>query len=250
MLTIFLFWILPHQIGFWTQSARIGHQKWISAGILIFFILFYYITGKLGMGSFCLSLVPIVLIVFEAQRHKRERKELLEDFFSFLLALQGLSEAGNSFPVSLYQLTEKSSGRFTTLMKSVLESFEKGESLENLIQKIKKDSLATQVANSLQLMEVASRKGLTLAPLLESLILVLELEIQAAERIKSLNRSLGTQAVIAALVPWFLGGVAAFFQPELVGVFFQTFLGQSALVGTIIIEGMGLWVVRKVTRFY
>lgn len=250
LLTLFLFWLLPYQIGFWTRSAGIGRQKWVSAWISAFFILLYGGTGKLWVGICFSSFTPLIWVVLGARRHKREEKELVDDFFSFLLALQGLSESGNSFPVSLYQLTEKSSGRFTCLMKSILESFENGESLEILIQKIKRDPLATRVANSLQLMEMASRKGLTLGPLLESLISVLELEIQAAERIKSLHRSLGAQAFIAALIPWCLGAAAALFQPELVGTFFQTSLGPSTLIGTLIFEGIGLWVVREVTRFY
>jgi Flp pilus assembly protein TadB len=99
-------------------------------------------------------------------------------------------------------------------------------------------------------MESASRRGLGLGPFLQSLISIIDLEMQTNERIQSIQRSVRVQAVLAALVPWCLGAVTTLFQPEIVQSFLATLDGKLILGITIVVEGVGLWAVKEAIRFY
>lgn len=228
------------------KKGRLAFWGWCGA-----FCLVQGVVWKSGFWSFALLLVWVLGIRTSAQLAlHRIQNAVLQEFLNFLYALPGLLEVGISFTQALDILRPKNSGTLQNLLNWGIHNFKRGVPLNATFVRLEAKTPEPLVGRTLQILEMAQRKGIALQPLVRSSIESLEAEVQVREKLAQMRKSLLFQMAIAFCTPWILGAVTAWFQPELIE--FWGARQQSALVvwGAFLWEGMGLWILYHQTRFY
>ncbi|NBW99225.1 hypothetical protein EBR03_06605 [bacterium] len=228
------------------KKERVGFWGWCGA-----FCLVQGLLWNSGFWSLALLLVWVLGTRISAQLAlHRLQNAILREFLSFLYALPGLLEVGISFTQALEILRPQKEGTLQTLLDWGIHHFKRGAPLNATFVRLKAKIPEPLVSRSLQIFEMAQRKGIALQPLVRNSIESLEAEVQVREKLAQLRKSLLFQVALAFCTPWILGAATAWFQPELVE--FWKSQKQSALVvwGAFLWEGMGLWILYHQTRFY
>ena len=207
-------------------------------------------TGSFAGATLFLLVLPISFLILTASRHARIKNQVAQDFMTNLYAIKGLLEVGTPFPQAVQFISLESSSQATFLLSRIVRGFQNGKSLATNFKNLEFKSPGEWVYRSLILIEQAYRKGLALSPLVESLLQILELEFQAEKRLKRLQTEIWVQAGVASVIPWILSFVCWIFQPEIMEQAMSSSSGKILLLLIIIWEGIGVWVLRRVNRFY
>jgi len=207
-------------------------------------------TRSISIAFVSLSLVPILLKIILKRKQETSKSEIEKESLSFLYSLRGMIGLGITFPRAVYQLSHQRQGRFIKTLSPLFHSFEKGDSLEMVIQRFVSRSGLDLISRPLVLMEIAHRKGLPLCPILDGLLPLIELEIQSRERIELLNKNIAAQAFLSALIPWLIGAVMWTFQPQFMDGLFKSYYFWVLGGFVLIWEGLGIWLIYQKTRFY
>jgi len=216
----------------------------ISAGLSLM------ITGGFA-GSFLVILVlPFLFFAVTACRYRILKNQVAHDFMAKLHAIKGLLDVGTPFPLAVKLISQESSSQATFLLNRIVRGFQSGKSLEANFKKLEDKSPGEWVYRSLILIEQASRKGLALSPLVDSLLQLLDVEFQAEKRLKRLESEIWIQAFAASVIPWILCFVCWTFQPEMMEQAMRSLSGKILLLFILFWEGIGIWVLRSVNRFY
>jgi Flp pilus assembly protein TadB len=194
--------------------------------------------------------LPLAIKKVSETRQKREKKRSLKDYLTFLYALQGVLEVGVGFPTALFQICQNRHEPLGLLFGKIYQRFEKGDSFEKQFRRAEIRHLDDWVSTSMRMIELGHRKGLGLSSFVKNLIPVIELEIRAHDRISELEKSLQAQAILAGLIPWFLGSFVHWFQPQITDSFIHSWEGKIIIVGILFWEVLGLWILKQSTRFY
>jgi len=262
-------WFFLHNLGNVIQEAvkeavlqqpRISSQqvrshwlflkRWTWAGALGLFLGSWVYSGQILLAALGLLAVYPLLKLWSFLHFRRLQEQISVEFCAFLVALQGLLGAGIAFPQALSELSQNTGAFLGGLLQNSLKSFKRGKPWKTVWNQKRWKNAPGTVWHALQLLEAAHRKGLSLLPLVESLIPLLEKEIDSAQRLKSIERNLLTQSMGCALMPWVLGLVAWHFQPEWIADFFNSFSGKCTLGGVLLFEGLGVWMCKQILRFY
>jgi len=225
-------------------------RKRVAWSVIVLGATSWWATGRFTGAVMGLLFLPVLLAVLVSKRRIRMKDRMAQDFVANLYALKGLLDVGTPFPQALYLISKESSTQLTFLFNRVIRGFQIGKSLEANFNNLEFKSPGEWILRSLKLLETAYRKGLGLSPLVESLIQVIELENQVDERLKRLQKDLGIQALIASLIPWFIGWVCWLFQPEMISESIGSAAGKLVVCFMLFWEGLGVWVFRQAVRFY
>jgi Flp pilus assembly protein TadB len=169
---------------------------------------------------------------------------------SYLHALRGLVAVGESLPSALFRLATSVPAPFAVTLQSFLGSFDGGRPLRECLQRFRERSELRVTGTCLAMLEMAYRQGLSVGPLLDRLLPVLESEHAHRERIRELRRATFAQLAIAAAIPLVLGCTLHLFQPETLTHFAGSPLFRPVLFLVFIFESLGAWVIWKVSNFY
>ncbi|NBX76015.1 MAG: hypothetical protein EBQ92_05630 [Proteobacteria bacterium] len=224
------------KLSFWSVAIS-GFVSWTTTGSFAGAILF-------------LLVLPSFFLTLTARRYARVKNQVAQDLMNNLYAIKGLLDVGTPFPQAVQFISLESSSQATFLLSRIVRGFQNGKSLETNFKKLEFRSPGEWVYRSLILVEQAYRKGLALSPLVENLIQILEVEFQAEKRIKRLQTEIWVQAFVASLIPWILGLVCWRFQPEIMEDAVGSSIGKFVFLFVIFWEGLGIWILRRVNRFY
>jgi Flp pilus assembly protein TadB len=224
------------RVSLWSVAAS-GFVSWAT-------------TGSFAGATLFLLVLPLFFLAITAGRYSRIKNKVAQDFMTNLYAIKGLLEVGTPFPQAVQFISEESSSQATFLLSRIVRGFQNGKSLATNFKNLEFKSPGEWVYRSLILIEQAYRKGLALSPLVESLLQILELEFQAEKRLKRLQTEIWVQVGVASVIPWILSWVCWTFQPEIMEQAMSSSSGKLLLLVIIFWEGIGIWVLRKVNRFY
>ena len=206
-------------------------------------------TGRFLFGLFLLGMTPIAFRLYAGFRHQRILEELERSSLSFFHALLGMVRVGKSFPTAILELTKSTPSAFSTLLSGNLKNFAEGKSLPQLLGKFRFRVGLEFTGVYLSSLEMAYRQGLSVGPLLEKMIPILESEFQSKRRIQDLRRSALAQGFVAFLIPWVLVLALNICEPD---VFYRTGSSIWILSGmvAVIFEAMGVCVLWNLSAFY
>lgn len=218
----------------------------------ISFLIFIFSAGgairpETALGI--LFLLPLgfsgILKVLDAKK----RKALRMEFTFSLSSLQGLLELGMPFPQALYTLSQFQSAQLSIVLNQLADRFKKGHSIRETCLRLEKKAVSREIAESLEILEIAYHRGASLTPIIQALQSTLESEVSNQEKLDALKKNLWTQAVFAGCMPWGLLFISANFQPELI----RSFVNHAGFKGLIAIvciwEGFGFWAIQKKLSF-
>jgi Flp pilus assembly protein TadB len=183
----------------------------LGVGLIVSYILF----GRVIYGLLVVFMFPLVMRAVGYWMVAERRHGLDTSSISFLYALQGLVKVGVSMPRALFQISQTQEGPFAESFSKYLDRFDEGESLTYLIQRFRLKSGLGFSGVFFSSLEMAHRKGLSVAPLLEHMIPLLEAESQTSERVRSLRKSIAVQVLITFFLPWGVLLSLFYFQPEM-----------------------------------
>lgn len=207
------------------------------------------ISGSPVFGLLSLAALPGILAAWGRWRRLRRREELDASAISFLHALLGLVRAGLSLPSALFQLCETLPTPFGLALQRFLLRYDRGSTLRECLARFRESELRASAA-PLALLEMTYRNGLPVAPLLEKILPVLESERLARAKISALAKTSLGQAAVAFALPWLLAAVLSWFQPQLLVDFSSSDYAFALLAFALFWEGLGVFLVWWISRFY
>lgn len=217
--------------------------------LLIGFCVSWIWTGKLSFGILSIFLVPLLFRYFVKYQEHRWRRSLEISSLSFFNALLGLIQSGRGLSSALFDLAQSQSTPFGKKLKKHLQNYEEGRGLILILSQFRNKMGLPTLENYLSTIEMAYTQGLEIAPLLEKMIPTLEMEQHYKIKTEELRHQMAVQAILAFVMPWFLGGVLFLFNREL----FQSLTkkGGTQMIGAmaLMIEGVGIWVLWQITKF-
>ena len=119
-------------------------------------------------------------------------------------------------------------------------SFE--QALDNLCTRMPSESTQLMVSS----LKIAQQTGGNLANALERIAATLRSSLQIQGRIKALTSQGKMQAWVMSLLPVFLLFVLNYLDPEAMHYLWNSWLGWSVLGLILLLEGLGMWMIRKI----
>lgn len=237
------------------NQFRLPKQREILIGSLWIFLLcgivFSYLLFKRPIfGLLVFLFLPAILRLITQWRMWVRRWEFDEAALSFLVALRGLVHVGMSLPTALFQISKSSPSGFAQHLARHLNRFEEGHSLGETLLRFQKRAGLGHSAIVLTLLEMAYARGLQAGPILDQIIPLLESERHAEKRVWDLRKSTLFQAVTAFCLPWALGSLLIFFQPEIMERFLQSgmFYGVGGIA--LLFQCLGVFILWRLSAFY
>lgn len=234
---------------------RLPHQKTVlvSVALGLFFcaaVLSYLLTGHPVFGLLVVFLIPGVLRLLTGVRMVVQRQDFDEAAFSFLVALRGLSRVGMSLPAALFQISKNFPSGFARHLNRHLQRFDEGHTLSETLKRFQKRAGLGYSGLALTLLEMAHSRGLQAGPILDQVVPMLESERQAEKRVQGIRKSVCAQGLIAFSLPWLLGLVLCFFQPEMTERFLHSPILFGVVAVALLFQFTGAFVLWRLSAFY
>lgn len=200
---------------------------------------------EIGLGG--VVFVPILVLLAARQILEHQRIRLEESFLSFIYALQGMVEVGWSLPTALFKLAHGMDGKFSERLRRYLRKYREGTSLLSCLERFRTRHPSFASGRALLLLELSYRSGLSVLPILETILPTLEARFQMAQKQRTLMRSVLAQGLTAALLPYGVLYFVWMFEPSLLSAQKKVVLGT--IFGVVVWQGLGAWVLKAWCRF-
>lgn len=184
-------------------------------------------------------------------RHwRRQRRQRMEaQWPDCLLLLCGALRAGASVPTALQQVAQDSPAPMRQELGLVLHAQRLGvpwqSSLTHLAQRMPTPGTTLVVSA----MKIAHETGGNLAETLERTAQTLQARLQMAAKVDSLTAQGRLQAWVVGLLPLGLLLVLQQMDPDSMTLLWQTPLGWSTLALIVLLEALGLYLIRRIVHF-
>lgn len=202
-------------------------------------VKYLFVAGFFTISS--LFFYSLIRIFFDHRRwihdyfqKRRTLKTLEQSFSSLLLQLSSFLKAGYALPQALKIISKSETGRLLS------------ESL-SLTSKLRDDSKLTFFILFLkQAIMLSTRNGISLSPILEQISKLHQTEIRFREKIALLTFPAKTQAMIAALLPWFILLIFGLIAPDLITGTLKQTAGVVGFSTALVIEAIALKWIQKI----
>ena len=223
----------------WAANLAIAAVAAMVAG-LVFQSL--WVAGCCGALSFVL---PRHMVVWLRRRRLREFDDQLPDA---LLALSGALSAGASLQVGLTQIVAESQAplaqEFGLMLREQRFGVTMDESLANLYVRVPTEA-ANLVVSALR---IAADTGGNLADTLERIARTIRARAHMEGRIRVMTAQGRLQARVVGALPLLLVVVLYRLEPEAMQKLWTTAVGWAVLTVVVLLELVGLWLIRKIVR--
>ena len=223
-------------------------QVWTAAFLLcIFCMAISWIFTQSWYLSIAIGLLFFSLPAYAIKRFKQYRLQLFDKQLpDMLLALSSALRSGSGVQNALRLFAEDSPAPLSQELGLLVREQRLGLSFEQAL-----DNLCTRMpSESTQLMvsslKIAQQTGGNLANALERIAATLRSSLQIQGRIKALTSQGKMQAWVMSLLPVFLLFVLNYLDPEAMHYLWNSWLGWSVLGLILLLEGLGMWMIRKI----
>lgn len=166
---------------------------------------------------------------------RRKLKTLEQSFSQLLLQLSSFLKAGYALPQALKIISKSETGQLLSEALSLTTKNERNDSkLKFFILFLK------------QAIMLSTRNGISLSPILEQISKLYQTEIRFREKIALLTFPARTQAMIAALLPWFILLIFGLIAPDLITGTLKQTAGVVGFSTALVIDGIALKWIQKI----
>jgi len=217
------------------------------------------VLGALGIalglvlvtGSVALALilsVGLAMTPFGALRHVRRRRiaRFERQLPDFLLSLAGALRAGAGMQTALQSIVAQSAPPLSQEFSLLLREQRMGVALEDAMTHLQQRMPVEGVLLLVSLLRIAAGTGGNMAQTLEGVATTLRARLHLQGRIRALTAQGRMQAWIMALLPVLLGLALAVLNPEAMAPLWRTPSGWAVVLIVLLLEGMGIWLVRRI----
>lgn len=206
----------------------------------------YAILGQVllaGIAGVCALAVPRWLLGWARRRRHRHIDGQLPDF---LLALAGALRAGSGLQSGLRLVSQHAPRPLAQELGLLLQQQRMGlafnDALDGLQGRVPTESVGLIVAA----IKVAGHTGGSLAETLERISMTLRMRLQLLGKIRALTSQGRMQAWIMAALPIVLGLALHALDPAAMSQLWQTAMGWAVLLLIVMLEGVGVYLVRRI----
>ncbi len=203
-------------------------------------------TGSVLVGlAVCMVLGWSPRFVYAAMRQRRMLR-FEEQLPDALMMLAGGMRAGAGFGSALSQLVMEAPAplgqEFSLMLREQRIGVTLEQSLSNLAHRMPTQTTVLVVSA----MRIAAETGGGLAETLERTAATIRSRLQMEGKIRALTAQGKLQALVVGLLPILLGLVLSRMEPAAMSKLWSTGLGWGVLVLLGVLEGMGVYVIRKI----
>jgi len=223
-------------------------QVWIAAasGALGVAMVVMVLTGSLPLALVLSAL--LAAIPFSGLRGLRRRRlaRFERQLPDFLLSLAGALRAGAGMQGALQSIVAQSPSPLAQEFSMLLREQRMGVSLDIAMEHLRQRMPVEGVLLFVSLLRIASGTGGNMAQTLEGVASTLRARLHLQGRIRALTAQGRMQAWIMACLPLFLGAALALLSPEAMAPLWRTPSGWMVILLVVMLEGMGMWLVRRI----
>ena len=216
------------------------------AVMLLGAMLAWIVTGSLVVAIpvfFALALLPRLLYAGMRSRRRQKFEQQLPDA---LMMLSGGLRAGVGLNAAMQQLVSEAhpplAQEFMLMQREQRLGVTLEQSLNNLARRMPTQTTVLVVSA----MRIASDTGGGLAETLERTAHTIRSRLQMEGKIAALTAQGKLQAWVVSLLPLLLMLVLDHMEPEAMRYLWHTRLGWATLLGIALLEGMGVYVIRRI----
>jgi tight adherence protein B len=207
-----------------------------------------FLNGAIGLvaiTSSCFACLPVFQLIHVAQKRRRQFEAKLPEALDFIArALR----AGHSITVSIGMAGDELADPIRTEFKTVFDeigfgiSFE--EAMTEMAQRIRSSDLDFLVTALL----IQRETGGNLTELLDGLAKTVRDRIKLQGKVKTLSSEGRLSAILLGTLPFILGGVLSFLNPQYMSVLWSTPKGQSMLMTGALLLVLGFISLSRIVR--
>jgi tight adherence protein B len=216
------------------------------AAMFIGALITWLVTGSLVIALpvfFALALMPRILYARMRLTRLRKFDEQLPDA---LMMLSGAMRAGAGLSTALGQLVQEAPAplgqEFSLLLREQRLGLTMEQSLNGLSRRVPTQTTTLVVSA----MRIASDTGGGLAETLERTAHTIRSRLQMEAKIGALTAQGKLQAWVVGLLPVGLGLILSKMEPEAMSMLWTTTVGWLTMIVLVILELMGVYVIRKI----
>jgi tight adherence protein B len=197
-----------------------------------------------GCVVFCLGMaVPYCLSVLS---QRRRRMELEKQLPGTLEKLAAAMRAGGNLQSALEQIAERTGGPFGQEVTHLLQETGLGLSMEDALRRMSQRVGSEDVGTVCTAIAITLQTGGNLSSMLESIAAAVQERRNLDGTVKSLTSQGKMQGVIIGALPVMLLGVFSLMDYQMLRPLFETAMGKLLLCAGVVLEMIGLFVIRKI----
>ncbi|HEX6703996.1 MAG TPA: type II secretion system F family protein [Albitalea sp.] len=211
-------------------------------------VLGWMAGGSSAFGVAAAGLVatlPRAVLRFLRQRRLNALEQQLPDA---LLMLAGSMKAGASLSLAVHQLGSELRPPISQEIDLLQREQRLGASLDLALENLSKRVPLQSVMLSVSAIRIASETGGQLAETLERTAQTLRSKRALEQKILALTSQGKLQALVVGALPVFLVLVLTQMEPQAMGLMFTTRIGWATLACIVVLEVLGLVVIRNIVR--
>lgn len=189
-------------------------------------------------------LPPVRRAVARAQGRRR-RQQLRQSLPQALRMLCIALDAGNSLVKALEYAAKNSSGPMARELKGALWDMQAGRSFEEAMEALRQRTGGSEFSCLAVAMEVQHRCGGTMGAILESVSGMLQQNAELEEELTTKTTQAQLSAKVVACMPLAVLVLLSLVSPGYLGQFFESAAGVALLVIALVLELVGLVLVRQ-----
>ncbi|RME29052.1 MAG: secretion system protein F [Deltaproteobacteria bacterium] len=214
-------------------------------GLLVLVGLFFFgtfFTLLLGIGGFFLP--NLVVKWFRKRRVKKFNVQLVDS----LTALSNAFKAGLTFPQAMEHVAQDAepplSQEFMLFVREIKLGVPMDEALEAMAERVGCEDLDLVVTSTI----ISRQLGGNMAEMFDTIAATIRERFRLEGKIDALTSQGRMQGWVVSMLPIALGLVLNYMRPDLMEPMFETFFGYAVIGMIIIMELLGMWLIRKIVN--
>ncbi|MBO4304679.1 MAG: type II secretion system F family protein [Lentisphaeria bacterium] len=189
---------------------------------------------------------PVPRMVLKYLRKERMNKFNLQ-LEDALLSISGSLKAGFSINQALETVAAQNRSPISFEFRLLMHEIRLGVTLDTALEKMNKRLDSPDFELIAMAIITARQTGGELTVILERLAGVIRERVRITGRIRALTAQGRLQAVIIGLMPFALFSAMLYVAPDMMNSFFSSVVGILFLMGVIVLDAVGFFVIRKIT---
>lgn len=188
------------------------------------------------------AMVPPLLLRYIEKKRLTKFTEQLNDA---LMIISNSLRSGFTFRHAITRVAQDMPEPISTEMGRVVREVNYGESMESALGELAKRMQSKELEMVNSAVAIHAQAGGNLAEIIEKVSKTISDRIEMKRKIKALTAQGRMSGIVIGMIPVFIFTAISFINPEYMSFFYNTTVGIITLIVCIVLEVIGLLVIRK-----
>lgn len=223
------------------------------------YVMFQWICTALGAGLLYLVTGQVLLLavggvlgfalprMWIGRKRKARMTAFNDGLLDMLTTIIGSLRAGFSFAQALRTVVDESQGPVKEEAEIVLKDMQYGSSMEDALTEWKERMPSEDLDLMIQAILIQRQIGGNLAVVLETIVQTIRDRSRIQRQVTTLTAQGRLSGMVVGLLPFVLGCVLYFIEPDYIGTLFHTPIGIGLVAAGLVSGSIGFLFIRKIT---